>query len=605
MIEAAATICATLALTDERLLWLEAVAIALGVVAMRRVGRPWALLFALSAGALLIGGVDTGADSLDYFVYSSSLLFDFDLDFGNQRASLGIPMGDATPTGHRANVMPIGPGLLWLPFVAFAHGFLLLSGGRADGLGLSAPYFDAASAASVGLALLGARVLHQELSKRFDRDAATLAVATSVLASPLLYYVARQPLMSHAVAFGAAALVAGLSMRAEASARRGDWLLCGVAFGVMLLMRTQSIAVLPFVLACAVRGRASARNLVAAAAVAALCFAPQTLAWRALYGSFLTIPQGRGFIEWNGDHAFDVLFSADRGLFNWHPLQLGGLAGLVLAARRYPGHAAAGCVVLALTTFINGSVRDWNASAAFGARRFDIVLPILAFGTAALVASVRSLVAARPVLVPSLVVLAGFAWNASLIDIVKGTPGVPLPLDDVARRQVESLHKVADRVAGWSGPRAQSWVYRAFVGRFAYESDWAGGDLELATLDARFLRHGWSDRAAWDDGVIFRYLLFPEACLVIPIDEPFDLRGSVLARSPRRIAHQQLTVVLNDVALRTTDLPHEWTEVPFDAPKHRWRPGENLFCLRAASKRPGDEGDDLSFAAAVVRVQLP
>lgn len=41
------------------------------------------------------------------------------------------------------------------------------------------------------------------------------------------------------------------------------------------------------------------------------------------------------------------------------------------------------------------------------------------------------------------------------------------------------------------------------------------------------------------------------------------------------------------------------------APAALWRSGENSFCLRPLKKRPGDEGDDLSCAAAVSLIQLP
>ena len=40
-------------------------------------------------------------------------------------------------------------------------------------------------------------------------------------------------------------------------------------------------------------------------------------------------------------------------------------------------------------------------------------------------------------------------------------------------------------------------------------------------------------------------------------------------------------------------------------PAALWRSGENSFCLRPLKKRLGDEGDDLSYAAAVSLIQLP
>jgi len=52
-------------------------------------------------------------------------------------------------------------------------------------------------------------------------------------------------------------------------------------------------------------------------------------------------------------------------------------------------------------------------------------------------------------------------------------------------------------------------------------------------------------------------------------------------------------------------LPADWTDIPFSAPRSLWQSGENEFCIRASRKRPGDEADDLAFAAAVATIQLP
>ncbi len=89
------------------------------------------------------------------------------------------------------------------------------------------------------------------------------------------------------------------------------------------------------------------------------------------------------------------------------------------------------------------------------------------------------------------------------------------------------------------------------------------------------------------------------------LGDPLDLRGFALARSPARIRDQYLTLVLNGRVLTKAPLPSVWTEVPFNAPRGLWVPGENEFCLRAIHKRPGDEGEALAYAAAVIKVQLP
>ena len=334
-------------------------------------------------------------------------------------------------------------------------------------------------------------------------------------------------------------------------------------------------------------------------------FLPQVAAWRLMYGSFFTIPQGSGFIDWKGRHAVDVLISADRGLFNWHPVLLLGLVGLLVALPVAKEYAVAALGVVAFTAYLNGSVRDWNASSAFGARRFDLVLPLFALGLAALLARIRPVLEKRPLLLPAVGLLLAAAWNVSLIDGLSGRPAAPLPLEDLARLQAAQARRAADAALGWLGPEAKNLVYRSFVGVFAYENYRPGGDFNLADLEPRFLRAGWSDVQIWDDRTAFRYVLFPEACIIIPLEAPFAIRGFVRARSPARIKEQRVTIVLNGRRISEAELPSSWTEIPFDAPQAFWRRGENDFCIRVARKRPGDESGDLAFAAAVERVQLP
>ena len=605
MIGTLAAAGAALALVDSRLRALVWCALALAVLALVRERGRFLPVLALCLSVPVFTGFSTGADSLNYFAYTSSLLGDQDLDFGNQWSRLGFVSSARTPTGLHPNPMAIGPGLLWIPAVAAVHFWLLITGGARDALALAPPYFAAAAATSIALALAGVFVLGRELSRLFGASAGRIAVVTVLLCSPVLYYVTLQPLMSHASAFGGACLVVALTLRAERLATPASWMAVGAALGLVMLMRPQAVPLALVAGAGLLRSRAGIRHAGLALAAALVTFVPQLVAWKILYGSFLTIPQGAGFIDWSGDHAFDVLFSADRGLFNWHPALLLGLAGLVLALRPFASIALASLAALAFTTFINGSVSDWNASAAFGARRFDVMLPLLAFGLAVLLSWARPILAARPLFLPAVLFGAAALWNVSLIDLSRGTAGIALPIDEVARLQAGQARRFADRTVGLLGPAARAAVYRVFVGLFAYENYRPGGDFDLATLESRFLGRGWSETQAWDDGTMFRYLLFPKACITIPIDEPFDLRGVITARAPARIQDQRITVMVNDRAVTTVPLPPQWTDLNFAAPARFWRSGENGLCLVAASKRPGDEGDDRSFAAAVVRVQFP
>ncbi len=606
MIGAAAAVLSALALVDPRLRGLIWAGLCLALISLlrdrKRLFLP-VLAWVLALPSFL--GFSIGADSMDYYAYTSSLLADGDLDFSNQWARLGFEALPRTATGPRPNFMPAGPGLLWAPSVALAHLWLTVTGGPTDSLRMFPPYYSAAAITTLAVLLAAVFTLGRGLSARFGAAEGWIAVLSVVLASPILFYGAVQPLMSHALTFSFASLCVALTLRAERKRSTALWAWCGASLGLAMLCRAQALPLFMILLAGLWRARAGWKAVLVAGSAAFLCFSPQLLTWKALYGSFVTIPQGENFIDWRGSHALDVLISADRGLFNWHPVLLFGLFGLIFAMKGHGAYAISALAAFAFTAFLNGSVTDWNASAAFGARRFDPVLPLLALGMAALLSRVRPFLATRPLLLPALGLTLAVAWNVSLIDLVRGRPATTMPFDELARLQAQQARRALDASVGRIGPSARDAIYRGFVGLFAYLNYVPGGDFDLATLDPRFLRPGWSEIQRWDDGSAFRYLLFPRACILIPLDEPFDLPGFVRARSPARIQDQRVTLTLNGHWLSTAALPAVWTDIPFEGPRRFWQRGENEFCVTAAKKRPGDEGDDQAFAAAVIRVQLP
>lgn len=562
-------------------------------------------VLALSLAAVNCLGFSIGADSLKYMAYPSSILVDRDLDFSNQFQRVEFFHEGRTPTGLTPNALSIGPGLLWTPAILLTHLWLSLTGGQVDPLLLSAPYYAAAGATTILLVLASAFLLTRSFADRFGRAESVISVLAVLLASPMLYYVLVQPLMSHGLTFALAAACLASTFRAEQSRELSRWALCGALLGLTMLCRAQAAPLVLVILAGLWRARAGWRAAAVVGVSAFTAFAPQPIVWRVVYGSFLTIPQGDTFINWTGAHALDVLISADRGFFNWHPLMLFGLLGLIVGMRGLGPYAGASLAIFGFNTYLNGSLEDWHASAAFGGRRFDIVLPVLALGLAGLLSRARVTLSRRPLLFPVLVLVLACVWNASLIDLVKGRPPGAAPWDELVAQQVRQARRMADGTVGRLGVGARDAVYRIFVGLATYHNYRPGGDFDLATLEPRFVRGGWSEVTAWDDGSLFRYLLHPQACIAIPLDEPFDLRGYVLARSPARIRDQHLTLVLNGRVLTEAFLPSAWTEIPFNALRSFWVAGENEFCVRARHKRPGDEGDDLAYAAAVIKVQLP
>jgi hypothetical protein len=134
---------------------------------------------------------------------------------------------------------------------------------------------------------------------------------------------------------------------------------------------------------------ATLRRAAVMAGAAALVFAPQLLAYRALNGRYgPSRLVGRKMSYWS-PHALEVLFDPGHGLFFWTPLLLLAVAGLALAlwrpdtpvTRRLSALLALG---LLTQVWINGCIESWSQAGAFGSRRFVGATVVFAWGLAAL-----------------------------------------------------------------------------------------------------------------------------------------------------------------------------------------------------------------------------
>jgi hypothetical protein len=335
------------------------------------------------------------------------------------------------------------------------------------------------------------------------------------------------------------------------------------------------------------------------------------VAWKILYGRFLQVPSGPGLREWGpGEGWFDassprfadVLLAADHGLFTWTPALILATLGLLLALRRWPALAGAGVLVLLATAWLNGSLADWWGSDAFGGRRFDIVVPFLAVGFAALLDLCRR----APLLAPTAVLAAMALWNVGLVNLFRnrGVTGAAA-LEQVASRQAWQLRRVAEEMLGRAaGARGRALAYKFFAGEFLYLNlNLAAGTIDLGAGDARYLSGAWSGPENREGPPTFRWASQQGACVRFPLDRPGqDLRTVIRARAPGRLDSQTMAIDLNGAVLKQAALDREWTDVTVVLPVHLLVPGENMLCLRFSAVLPEQEG---SRAAAVSRIQLP
>ncbi len=380
------------------------------------------------------------SDEIEYFVYLPSLVFDHDLEFGDEYRYFydkdpgGLQLFKGTflekrepETGRHINFGPVGTAVLWSPFYLAAHVGVLAA--RAMGVpwvadGLSGPYVAAACYASALYGFAGFLLIHSSL-RRFagveDRVAALTAGALW-LATPALYYMTIAPGFSHAASLFAVSLVVWIWLRARASGggSLGAWLAIGAAGGLAGLVREQDALFLAapglWLVFEAARRRDGTWGLSRACVLgvaAGLVFAPQLLVYRMLNGRFSPSRMVSGKLDYTSPHFLQVLFDPGHGLFVWTPLLLVAVVGLGAAVvRRRDGVAALLAIAFLLQVWINGSLYTWTQGGAFGSRRFVAATPVFAWGLAVLLSALAPRLGR---VVPALALAVFVWWNVSLI----------------------------------------------------------------------------------------------------------------------------------------------------------------------------------------------
>jgi len=375
-------------------------------------GRAFAaigLVFAIAYASAFLTGASRGpairGDAIQYYAYLHSLVFDRDLDFQNEYQHF-YARGDAsdaenfwltaeTGAGRRPNMMSIGPALLWLPFYLAAAAIAAVAAAagvtsRPDGLSLG--FQLVAGLAGVLYATTGAWLCSRIAARRFGAAAAFWGALVAWLAGPAIYYSLVSPAYSHATSLFATSLFVFAWLRGVGGASARRFLGLGLLAGLAALVRWQDAIVLLLpaweLLDALRRDRlspsraATSAGLLGAGLIAAAL--PQLIAWSAIYGAWLTVPQGGSFMRWGDPAVLAVLFSTNHGLFLWTPALLVATAGLAWLWRRDRLVGSAALLLLAAAVYVNAAVSDWWAGEAFGSRRFIACTPVFALGFAAL-----------------------------------------------------------------------------------------------------------------------------------------------------------------------------------------------------------------------------
>lgn len=358
-------------------------------------------LFPRTHGRLLDG------DTIQYYAYLRSLVIDHDVDFTNDYQLLYAPADAAQPDniwltsrtrlGRPTNLMSIGPALLWAPF--FIGMLIVLGVGRLFGLGvaldgMAAPFPVSVGVAGIVYATVGAYMCYRACRLLFPQGPAFWAALAGWLGTPAVYYSVISPAYSHATSLFACALFVFFWLKDRGQRHVGRFVWLGVLAGIAALVRWQDAVIVGFPLLELAHEAVTRRLTAAGAGLRAIVMAivmiamlvPQFLAWHAIYGDYLLVPQGENFMRWTRPAVVQVLFSLRHGLFSWTPLVLIAVVGLLDLTKRDRLLGWSALLVVAVAVYINASVVDWWAGEAFGARRFVGYTVLFALGLGSLFA---------------------------------------------------------------------------------------------------------------------------------------------------------------------------------------------------------------------------
>ena len=367
------------------------------------------LVFALAYAVAFLSGTSRGhvmrGDAIQYYAYLRSAVFDGDLDFQNEyehfydtpseAGRTNVWLTERTATGRPPNMMSVGPALLWSPLyiAAVALTWMLAFVGLASPPdGYSTGLQLTAGLAGIAYATAGAWLAYRSARRLFDAPSAFWATVVAWLAGPAIYYSVISPTYSHATSLFAVALFVFIWLRSLGRYELTRAALLGLAAGLAALVRWQDVIVLLLpaweLLVAPDARRIGWRRRLAFGAIVGLAVSvaliPQVLAWQAVYGSPLVMPQGGSFMRWSEPAILSVLFSTRHGLFLWTPALLVATVGLWWLPKRDGLVGGAVMLTLAAALYVNAAVSDWWAGEAFGARRFISYTPLFTLGLAAL-----------------------------------------------------------------------------------------------------------------------------------------------------------------------------------------------------------------------------
>ncbi len=313
---------------------------------------------------------------------------------------------------------PIGLAMLWLPFFLAAHALTLLTGHPATGF--TNWYQAAVGFAAAFYASLGCALMYLLLRRYFSVKVSYFTVLTLLLGTNMLNYATYDSSFTHVYSLFLIAATLYLTPKWYSNMMYRTSALLAVLLAVNVLVRQTNVLVLIVVLLWNVTNLAGFRQrvvllwqqrlkLALMTGVALVVATPQLLYWKYITGKWLVFSYKGESFNFLHPQIFNVLFSADRGVFFWAPVLLFSLAGLALLRRHLKEWSTPIYVFLPVWLWVITSWHSWQYGESYGHRIFIDIFPLLALAIAVLYSRAES-----PAVKKALVIIVCLCITANL-----------------------------------------------------------------------------------------------------------------------------------------------------------------------------------------------
>jgi hypothetical protein len=341
-----------------------------------------------------------------YYAQMRSPIIDHDVDVHAEVIPVEATQR-RTVTGLVPSVWPMGVSIAWSPFFLMAHVLTLATQGQQAANGLTPLYIAFVSAGSALYGLLGVFVIYRICCLFASRGLSLLAATLVLFATPLFYYVYRQPLMGHSTGILATSLLlyVVIQIQRERIPFRYSGLVTGAFVGLNAATRWigATTVILPatlflFYFGTALYGRdwPRVRGIIIQCSIAAVAvfimLLPQMALWHHLYNRWLSPPVPSQMFNTRTTffppYLLNLFVHTNRGVLYWAPFVVFGVVGTfrirpISLRITMLAYLAGYCYVL-------GSFITWHGGGGFGARYFTEASPVLAIGFVSLFREVWS-----------------------------------------------------------------------------------------------------------------------------------------------------------------------------------------------------------------------